>query len=134
MKVVESYLRKSHGVRDPLTKRTIKTVIWPPTDKEKIIPIALKFAKGILKTFQFWAYDPKMAETVTVTQEQSIRLADTLDLMSFHEEDIMILGQSHIRTNDQYEVCAKSWTCAVGNAIKNHLFADATPLYGGPPN
>ncbi|KAJ0726310.1 hypothetical protein HanPI659440_Chr12g0468831 [Helianthus annuus] len=67
MKVAESYLRKSHGVRDPHTKRTIKTVIWPPTEKEKIIPIARKFAKGILKTFQFWAYDPKMAEAVIVT-------------------------------------------------------------------
>ncbi|MFS7912497.1 hypothetical protein Hanom_Chr02g00130631 [Helianthus anomalus] len=54
--------------------------------------------------------------------------------MSFHEEDIMVLGQSQIRMNDQYEVYAKSWTGAVGSGIKNRLFVDAAPFYGGPPN
>ncbi|MFS7912496.1 hypothetical protein Hanom_Chr02g00130621 [Helianthus anomalus] len=62
MKVVESYLRKNPGVRDPRTKLTINVVIWPPTDKEKIIPIAPKFAKGILNNFHLWAYDPKMVK------------------------------------------------------------------------
>ncbi|MFS8033825.1 hypothetical protein Hanom_Chr17g01574141 [Helianthus anomalus] len=50
----------------------IKTVIGPPTDKEKIIPVARKFAKEILKTFKFWAYDLKMANVVIVTEEHSI--------------------------------------------------------------
>ncbi|MFS8007689.1 hypothetical protein Hanom_Chr14g01264021 [Helianthus anomalus] len=54
--------------------------------------------------------------------------------MSFHEEDIMVLSQSQIRTNVQYEECAKSWTNAVGNIIRSHLFADPDPLQGGPPN
>ncbi|MFS8007690.1 hypothetical protein Hanom_Chr14g01264031 [Helianthus anomalus] len=72
MKTVESTVRRNPGVRDPHTKRTIKSVIWPPTDKEKIIPIACKFTKGILRNFEFWAYDPTMAEDVIVTEEQSI--------------------------------------------------------------
>ncbi|MFS7968295.1 hypothetical protein Hanom_Chr09g00795771 [Helianthus anomalus] len=54
--------------------------------------------------------------------------------MSFHEEDILVLGQNQIHTNDQYEACAKSWTGAVGNIIRNRLFADPAPLLGGPPN
>ncbi|MFS8024360.1 hypothetical protein Hanom_Chr16g01462321 [Helianthus anomalus] len=77
MKVVESYLKKSCGVCYPHTKRTTRTVTWPLSDKEKIIPVARKFAKGILKTFQFWAYNPKMAEAVIVPKEQSNPLADT---------------------------------------------------------
>ncbi|MFS7999318.1 hypothetical protein Hanom_Chr12g01164661 [Helianthus anomalus] len=134
MKTVVSTLRRNPGVRDAHTKRTVKSVIWPPNDKEKTIPIARKFAKGILKNLHFWACDPKMAETVTVTQEQSIRIRDTLDLMIFHEEDILILNQHQIRTNDRYEECAKSWTSAVGNIVMNRLFADTDQAQGRPQN
>ncbi|MFS7986617.1 hypothetical protein Hanom_Chr11g01012451 [Helianthus anomalus] len=68
MKRAEPTVVRNPGVRDPLTKRTISSVIWPATDKEKIIPIAKKFEKGILKNFKFWAYDPRMAEAVIVTE------------------------------------------------------------------
>ncbi|MFS7948118.1 hypothetical protein Hanom_Chr06g00556201 [Helianthus anomalus] len=50
MKNVEPTVRRNPGGHDPHTKRTIKSVIWPPTYKEKIIPISKKFEKGILKT------------------------------------------------------------------------------------
>ncbi|MFS7929310.1 hypothetical protein Hanom_Chr04g00331011 [Helianthus anomalus] len=72
MKVAESYLKKSCGVRDPHTKQTIRTVIWPPTDKENVIPVAHKFSKGVLKNFQFQAYDPRMAEAAILMKENSI--------------------------------------------------------------
>ncbi|KAM0057389.1 hypothetical protein Hdeb2414_s0005g00157641 [Helianthus debilis subsp. tardiflorus] len=130
MKVVDLYLKKSHAVHDTHTKRTVRTVIWPPTDKEKLIPVARKFAKGILKNIQFWSYDLRMAEAMIVTKENTSRLADTLDLMSFHEEDMKILGQNQIRTNEQHEGWAKSWTSAVEKVIGNRLFADVAPLYG----
>ncbi|MFS7955715.1 hypothetical protein Hanom_Chr07g00645891 [Helianthus anomalus] len=74
MKTTEPTVRRNPGVRDPHTKRTVKSIIWPTTDKEKIIPLAKKFERGILKNFKFWAYDPKMAEAVIVTKEQSIRI------------------------------------------------------------
>ncbi|MFS7953169.1 hypothetical protein Hanom_Chr07g00615411 [Helianthus anomalus] len=45
MKTAEPNVRRNPGVCDPFTKRTVKSVIWPPTDKEKIIPIAKKFNK-----------------------------------------------------------------------------------------
>ncbi|MFS7937185.1 hypothetical protein Hanom_Chr05g00424671 [Helianthus anomalus] len=131
MKVAKSYLKKSHGVRDPHTKRTIKTVIWSPTDKEKVIPVAPKFDKVVLKNIKFWAYDPKMAEAVIVTEENSFWLADTLDLISFHEEDIKILSEHQIRTNKQYEMFAKSWTSAALNVIGSRLFVDVAPMFGG---
>ncbi|MFS7989908.1 hypothetical protein Hanom_Chr11g01052441 [Helianthus anomalus] len=58
MMVAESYLKKSRGIRDPHTKRTARTIIWPSTNKEKVILVARKFVKGILKNFQFRANDP----------------------------------------------------------------------------
>ncbi|MFS7998863.1 hypothetical protein Hanom_Chr12g01159031 [Helianthus anomalus] len=134
MKTAESTIRRNPGVRDPHTKRTVKCVIWPPTDKEKIIPITCKFTERILKNFHFWAYDPKMAKAVIVTQEQSIRIPDMLDLMSFHVEDILILNLHQIHTNDRYEEGAKSWTGVVGNIVRNCLFADPDPAQGGPQN
>ncbi|MFS7985017.1 hypothetical protein Hanom_Chr11g00993391 [Helianthus anomalus] len=130
MKYAKSYVKKNRGVRDPYTGRTIKTVIWPSTKKEKIIPVAPKFPKGVLKNFQFWAYDPKMDETVIITIESAYHLGDTLDLISFHEEDIKILNQNQIRTNEQYEVSAKSWTSDVVNVIGLRLYVVATPLTG----
>ncbi|KAJ0570236.1 hypothetical protein HanHA300_Chr05g0175751 [Helianthus annuus] len=60
MKTAESEIQRNPGVRDRFTKRTVKSVIWPPTDKEKIIP---------LTNLKFWAYDLKMAEAVIVTEE-----------------------------------------------------------------
>ncbi|MFS7986629.1 hypothetical protein Hanom_Chr11g01012581 [Helianthus anomalus] len=53
MKTAKSEIHRNPGVRGPFTKRTIKSAIWPPTDKEKIIPLARKFEKGILKNFKF---------------------------------------------------------------------------------
>ncbi|MFS7936540.1 hypothetical protein Hanom_Chr05g00416771 [Helianthus anomalus] len=117
MKTAESEIRRNPCVHDPFTKRTVKSVIWPPTNKEKIIPISRKFEKGILNNFKFWAYDPKMTEAVIVTQEQSIRIPNSYDLMSFHEEDILVLSSHQIRCNNKYKVCAKELTSAAANIL-----------------
>ncbi|MFS7918138.1 hypothetical protein Hanom_Chr03g00197311 [Helianthus anomalus] len=105
MKTAEPIVRRNPGVRDSFTRRT----------------------KGILRKFKFWAYDPVLAEVVIVTEEQSIRIPSSYDLMSFHEEDILILTSHQIRTGEKYEECAKSWTSAAANILKNYLFADPPP-------
>ncbi|MFS8035220.1 hypothetical protein Hanom_Chr17g01590501 [Helianthus anomalus] len=46
----------------------------------------------------------------------------------------MILNQNQIRTNDQYEESAKSWTSSVGSIVRNRLFSDSGPAQGGPQN
>ncbi|KAJ0726026.1 hypothetical protein HanPI659440_Chr12g0465591 [Helianthus annuus] len=132
MKTAESEIRRNPGVRDPFTKRIVKSVIWPPTDKEKIIPLTRKFEKGILKNLKFWAYDLKMVEAVIVTEEQSIRISNSYDLMSFQEEDILVLSNKQIRCHEKYKVCAKEWTTAAANIIRHHLFADPMTNLGGP--
>ncbi|MFS8021362.1 hypothetical protein Hanom_Chr16g01426541 [Helianthus anomalus] len=52
-KTAEPTIKRNPSVRDPRTKRIVKSVIWPATDKEKIIPIAKKFERGILRNFKF---------------------------------------------------------------------------------
>ncbi|KAF5809061.1 hypothetical protein HanRHA438_Chr04g0162871 [Helianthus annuus] len=131
MKTAEPTIRRNPGVRDPHTKRTVRSVIWPATDKEKIIPIAKMFEKGILRNFKFWAYDPKTAEAPIVTEEQSTRIPNSYDLVSLHEEDIMVLTNHQIRTNEKYEECAKAWTSAASNILMHHLFAPDQEQ-GGP--
>ncbi|MFS7907298.1 hypothetical protein Hanom_Chr01g00069551 [Helianthus anomalus] len=72
-----------------------------------------------------------MAEAVIVTEEHSIGIPNSYDLMGFHEEDILILTSHQIQTSEKYEECAKSWTSAAANILKNYLFADPPP---GPLN
>ncbi|KAJ0618633.1 hypothetical protein HanHA89_Chr02g0055671 [Helianthus annuus] len=130
MKNAESEIRRNLGVRDPFIKRTVKSVIWPPTDKEKIIPLHHKFEKVILRNLKFWTYDPKMAEAMIVTQEQSIRILNSYDLMSFHEEDIVVLSNHQIHCNEKYEACGKEWTTAAANILRHRLFAEPVPNLG----
>ncbi|MFS7954477.1 hypothetical protein Hanom_Chr07g00630961 [Helianthus anomalus] len=127
MKTAEPTVRRNPGVHYSFTKRTLKSIIWPPTDKEKIIPLTRKFEKGILRNFKFWAYNPCLAEAVIVTEEQSIMIPNSYDLMSFHVEDIFVLTHHQIRTKEKYEECAKYWTSAAANILRHYLFADPPP-------
>ncbi|MFS7985026.1 hypothetical protein Hanom_Chr11g00993491 [Helianthus anomalus] len=72
-----------------------------------------------------------MGEAMIIIVESAYHLGDMLDLISFHEEDIQILNQNQICTNEQYEVFAKSWTSDVVNVIGSRLYVVATPLTGG---
>ncbi|MFS8024485.1 hypothetical protein Hanom_Chr16g01463831 [Helianthus anomalus] len=53
MKTAEPIVRRNPGVRDSFTRRTVKSIIWHPTDKKKIIPLIRKFEKGILRKFNY---------------------------------------------------------------------------------
>ncbi|MFS7996401.1 hypothetical protein Hanom_Chr12g01129591 [Helianthus anomalus] len=68
-----------------------------------------------------------MAKVVIVTNEQSIRIPNSYNLMSFHEEGILILTSQQIRRHEKYEVCAKEWMTVVVNNQKNLLSADPQP-------
>ncbi|MFS7997000.1 hypothetical protein Hanom_Chr12g01136571 [Helianthus anomalus] len=62
MKYIMSSVKTNHGIRDTYTGRTMKTLIRPPIEKEKIITAAPKFLKDVLKNFKFLEYDPKIGE------------------------------------------------------------------------
>ncbi|MFS8021361.1 hypothetical protein Hanom_Chr16g01426531 [Helianthus anomalus] len=72
-----------------------------------------------------------MAEAAIVTKEQSIRIPNSYDLMSFHEEYIMVLNNHQIQTDEKYEECAKAWTSSAANILMNRLFASEDEQ-GGP--
>ncbi|MFS8024999.1 hypothetical protein Hanom_Chr16g01469881 [Helianthus anomalus] len=42
----------------------MKTVIWPPTNKEKSISLVKKILEGCLKKLKFWVYDESMGQAL----------------------------------------------------------------------
>lgn len=64
MSTVESYIKKAKGVIDPHTKKTMRTVMWPPTDKVNSISITKRFPKGALDNMQLLAYDGETSYVV----------------------------------------------------------------------
>ncbi|KAJ0792835.1 hypothetical protein HanOQP8_Chr01g0022401 [Helianthus annuus] len=83
MRTAESIVTPAaKGVRDPHTNKRMKIVSWPPTDKEKTIPLVKKIPKGPLKTMQFWAYDERLGQAVIVCDDNvSFRLIGQVDLL-----------------------------------------------------
>ncbi|MFS7993073.1 hypothetical protein Hanom_Chr12g01089801 [Helianthus anomalus] len=112
MKYTQSYLNKNRGVYDRHTGKTVKSVVSPPS---------------VLKNFKFWAYDPKMGEGITDAEEAPYRLANTHDLINYHEEDLHVLSKNQIQTNEKYEICAKSWTGAIANVLAGKLVVNSVP-------
>ncbi|KAJ0700573.1 hypothetical protein HanOQP8_Chr10g0369331 [Helianthus annuus] len=106
------------GVRDPYTNKRMKIVSWPPTEKEKTIPLVKKIPKGALKTMNFWAYDEQLGQAVIVCDDEvSFRLVDQVDLLNLAQEDLEVLARSQIRATEKYEDVANGWTVAVASTI-----------------
>ncbi|KAJ0614980.1 hypothetical protein HanIR_Chr02g0068751 [Helianthus annuus] len=106
------------GVRDPRTNKWMKIVSWPPTDKEKTIPLVKKIPKGALKTMHFWAYDERLGQAVIVCDDDvSFRLVDLVDLLNLAQEDLEVLARNQIRVTEKYEEVAKGWTDVVASVI-----------------
>ncbi|MFS7904724.1 hypothetical protein Hanom_Chr01g00039411 [Helianthus anomalus] len=109
------------GVRDPHTNKRMKIVSWPPTDKEKTIPLVKKIPKGALKTVHFWAYDARLGQAVIVcNDDMNFHLVDQVDLLNLAQEDLEVLACNHIRATEKYEEVAKGWTAAVASVIHIH--------------
>ncbi|MFS7919476.1 hypothetical protein Hanom_Chr03g00213081 [Helianthus anomalus] len=53
MHTADSIVSSAKGVGDPRTNKRMKIVSWPPTDKEKTIPLVKKNPNGALKTMHF---------------------------------------------------------------------------------
>ncbi|KAF5815686.1 hypothetical protein HanXRQr2_Chr03g0125821 [Helianthus annuus] len=101
MRTAECFVKPAKGIRDPFTKKRMKIVLWPVTDKEKMIPLVKKIPKGALKSLHFWAYDKRLGQAVFVCDG----------------DDLEVLAQNQIRATEKYEEIAKGWTAAVASAI-----------------
>ncbi|MFS7984309.1 hypothetical protein Hanom_Chr11g00984971 [Helianthus anomalus] len=126
MKYAKTYLKRAPGVRNPDTGKPMKTVIWPPTQKDKRISLSKKFTKGCLKNLKFWLYDENMGEAILACDDNTNILADPNDLISFYQEVLEVLARNQILSTNTYEVCAKMWTNDVANIMISRLSVDAT--------
>ncbi|KAJ0637328.1 hypothetical protein HanOQP8_Chr17g0672521 [Helianthus annuus] len=118
MHTAESILTPSLGVLDPRTNRRMKIVTWPPTNKEKTIPLVKKIPDGSLKTMHFWAYDETLGQALIVCDDDvKSRLTDQVDLLNLNLENLEVLAQNQIRSTEKYEGAAKQWTAAVAGAL-----------------
>ncbi|KAF5815862.1 hypothetical protein HanXRQr2_Chr03g0127831 [Helianthus annuus] len=118
MRTADSIVKPLKGVRDSFTKKRMKVVHWPVTDKEKVIPLVKKIPQGALKSLHFWAYDERLGQAVFVCDgDVSFRLVDQVDVLNIALEDLEVLAQNQIRATEKYEDIAKGWTAAVASAI-----------------
>ncbi|MFS7999320.1 hypothetical protein Hanom_Chr12g01164681 [Helianthus anomalus] len=105
-------------VRDPYTNKRMKIVSWPPTDKEKTIPLVRKIPKGALKSMHFWAYDDRLGQVVIACDdEMGFRMVDQVDLLNLAYEDLEVLSRNQIRAAEKYEEISKGRTATVASAI-----------------
>ncbi|MFS7935249.1 hypothetical protein Hanom_Chr05g00401261 [Helianthus anomalus] len=89
----------------------MKTVIWPPTDKEKTIPLVKKILEGGLKKLHFWVYDESVGQVLMVCDDDvQYRMIDQIDILTINLQDLEVLAQNQIRFTEKYEAIAKEWT------------------------
>ncbi|KAJ0556943.1 hypothetical protein HanIR_Chr07g0319511 [Helianthus annuus] len=118
MHTAELIVTPAKGVRDPRTNKRMQIVSWPPTDKEKTIPLVKKIPKGALKTMNFWAYDERLGQAVIICDDDvSFRLVDQVDLLNLDRDDLEVLARNQIRVTEKYEEVAKGWTAVVASVI-----------------
>ncbi|KAL4568305.1 hypothetical protein LXL04_023914 [Taraxacum kok-saghyz] len=105
---------------------TYTHVMWPPTDKENVIPIARPLPDGSLRTIEFWVYDSTSLSAVIKTEKNCIRVRNAKDLVMFREHDIKILSRVQITVLDpSFEEAAKDYTSMVAHIINKKFWAGA---------
>jgi hypothetical protein len=114
----EPYISKPKDVYEYGSKRRMKIVKWPATNKQKQIPLVRKIPEGALKDMLFWAYDPVMGNAeVTCKNDVTYRLIDTVDLLKVSRIDLEVLAKHQILCPEQYEPISKEWTQAVASCL-----------------
>ena len=103
---------------------TYTHVMWPPTNKENVIPIARPLADGSLRTIKFWVYDHNSLTAVIKLSKNQIRVNTAKDLLMFREQDIKTLSQVQIiALEDIFEAAAKEYTAMVAFIIEKECWA-----------
>ncbi|KAJ0735218.1 hypothetical protein HanPI659440_Chr11g0429621 [Helianthus annuus] len=130
MKLAKSILLEHEGVLDPATNKPFKTVMWHATKQTKTVPLLKELPDNSLKDMKFWMYDSVTGQAVIVCENTEHRIVDAKDLMRFRENDIKLLAKTHIRSDHQYEVCAKSFNCSDYVVQAMARSAHKTQLFG----
>ncbi|MFS7930492.1 hypothetical protein Hanom_Chr04g00344961 [Helianthus anomalus] len=113
MKLAKSILLEDEGVLDPTTNKPYNIVMWPATKQTKTVSLLKGLPDNSLKDLSFRMYDPVTGQDVIICDNVEYRIMDTRDLIRFGENDIKLFAQTQIRSDPQYEVCAKSFTGSI---------------------
>lgn len=122
-KTVESFIKSFLNVLDPKTNEPIKTVMWPPTNQVRRIPIVQNFRDGLIRSMLYWVYDETIASAIIKIPECVFRLYDKQDLLQFGKWDIHYLAQHQIQVaEDIFETTAKEYTSMIIVIIEKHMW------------
>ena len=125
-KTAKSTFVEVEGVRDGKTSKQFKNVMWPPIDKENIIPIAKPLPDGSLREAKFWVYDDVTTTAVIRLPKTQIRLVEAKDLLKFGNKDIKRLSKMQIMCpNPLFEEAAKDYTSMIAVILDNKIWAGA---------
>ena len=125
-KTAASTVVELEGVRDGKTGKKFKNVMWPPTDKEKIIPIPRPLPDGSLREAIFWVYDDVTTTAVVRLPKTHIRLVEPKDLLKFRLDFITRLSKMQIMCpNNPFEEAAKDYTSMIATILDNRIWAGA---------
>ena len=101
-------------------------VMWPPTNKEKIIPIVKPLADGYLREAQFWIYDEASTTAVIRLPKTQIRLLEPKDLTMFRKKDINKLSTMQIMCpNPLFEEATKDYMTIIATILHNKIWVGA---------
>jgi hypothetical protein len=122
-RTAKARITRIQGILDE-NGNTYTHVMWPPTKKEKVIPMAKPLPDGSLRTIEFWVYDSKSFEAVIKIEKNCIRVRNAKDLVMFREHDIKILSRVQITVLDpSHEEAAKEYTAMVAHIINKRFWA-----------
>ena len=100
--------------------------MWPPTKKEKAIPIAKPLPDGSLRTIKYWVYDHNSLSAVIRIGKNQISVKSPKDLVMFRERDIKLLSRCQIYVLDHiFEEAAKEYTSMIVYIIQHEFWAGA---------
>ncbi|KAJ0524348.1 hypothetical protein HanRHA438_Chr09g0374041 [Helianthus annuus] len=123
MKLAQSIVQEDAELVNHAIGKPYKTMMWPATKQTMIVPLLKELLDNSLKDLQFLMYDPVTGQAVIVSDNVEYKFLDTRDLMCFGENDIKFLEKTQIKSDPQYEVCAKSWTGAVAQILGFKLWS-----------
>ena len=75
-KTAESLLKRSKGLRHPITGKPLYHVMWPSTTKVRNFPIIQPYPEHSLNNMKFWMYDDTSASAVIMFPTDKIIMMD----------------------------------------------------------
>lgn len=124
MKTAKSIIKIYPKVINPKTGRPYRTVMWPPTNQVRQIPVLQNFRDKSLENMLYWIYDETTATAIIKLPNGSFRLDNKNDLLQFGKWDIHHLSLHQIKVAEEiFEHAAKEYTSMVAKIIQKGMWS-----------